>query len=146
MKKSIFILICLLGQSLIFAKDYKCTFVYKVATSSGEGKCSEGTDPIVQIDFENKTISFPDFVFTESKTIPEYTVTTVEMNARSDNSIEVKKDNFEINQDGKKIIGKKLYGIVRGDELELEVVLKVGKMPFNLKVNYITETTGTDPK
>lgn len=38
-----------------------------------------------------------------------------------------------------KITGKKLYGIVKADELELEVILKVGKMPFNLKINYFTE-------
>lgn len=146
MKKTIFILICLMGQSFIFAKDYKCTFVYKVATSSGIGKCTEGTDPIVKIDYENNKITFPDFVFTDTKTIPEYTVSDVEMNKKSDGVIEIRKDSFELIQAGKKITGKKLYGTVNADELELEVILKVGKMPFNLKVTYFTETMGTDPK
>jgi len=126
-------------QAFLFAKDYRCSFVYKVATSSGIGNCSEGTDPIVSIDFENKKIRFPDFVFTETKTIPEYSVDEIEIKTNSDGSIEIKKDKFEVNQDGKTITGKKLYGTVKGDELELEVVLKVGKMPFNLKVKYFTE-------
>jgi len=129
----------LLIQTFIFAKDYRCCFVYKVAGTSGTGKCTEGTDPIVKIDFENKEITFPDFVFTESKTIPEYTVTGVEMIAGTNGTFEIQKDKFEINKGGKTITGKKLYGTVKGDELDLEVILKVGKMPFNLNVKYFTE-------
>ncbi len=140
MKKRLLLsFVFILIQFVVFAEDYRCSFVYRVATTSGEGMCSEGTDPIVKIDFENNKISFPDFVFTESKTIPEYTVTEVEITEKSDGIIEVRKDSFEINEDGKNINGKKIIGIIKGDDLELEVVLKVGKMPFNLKVRYFTE-------
>jgi len=140
MKKRLLLsFVFILIQFVVFAEDYRCSFVYRVATTSGEGNCSEGTDPIVKIDFENKKISFPDFVFTESKTIPEYTVTEVEITEKSDGIIEVRKDSFEINENGKNINGKKISGIIKGDDLELEVVLKVGKMPFNLKVRYFTE-------
>jgi len=140
MKKRLLLsFVFLLIQVFVFAKDYNCTFVYKVAGTSGTGKCSEGIDPVVKIDFEKKEITFPDFVFTESKTIPEYSVDEIEIKTNSDGSIEIQKDKFEVNQDGKTITGKKLYGIVKGDDLELEVVLKVGKMPFNLKVKYFTE-------
>lgn len=124
---------------MVSAKDFKCSFTYKIAASSGTGKCSDGKEPVVKIDFSNNKITFPDFVFTETKTIPEYIVQNVEIKTKSNGIIEIKKDFFEIYSKGKKITGKKLYGTLKDDELELEVVLKVGKMPFSIKVKYISE-------
>lgn len=138
-KRFLLSLMLLLCTVLLSAKDFRCTFVYKVAFTSGTGKCSEGKEPVVSVDFEHNRISFPDFVFTEERTIPEYTVTEIEMTEKSDGTIELSKGSFEVSQDGKSITGKKLYGTIRGDMLELEVILKVGAMPFNMKIDYASE-------
>ena len=118
------------------AKEYECTFTYSMTVASGKGSSGENVTPVVKVDFENRSVTLPPFVFTESKTIMSFTIDDVAFTEESDGTITFYRKSFECNSGVLPLKGSDLKGTISNDKLTLTVKYKAGKMPFSLSLKY----------
>lgn len=131
--KRFFLSLCLLIlSSLTFARDYQCSFTYKVAGKTGTGSSAQEVIPVVTVNSENKTVTLPDFIFSSARTIKSFTIIGVDFY----NETEFSASHFETVMDSKKITVKNLKGSVQNDILKMTLSLKIGKMPFFIFLEY----------
>ncbi|MCR5698331.1 MAG: calycin-like domain-containing protein [Treponemataceae bacterium] len=120
--------------------DYDVTFKYSMTVKSGEGYAGEGIEPVISIEQKENglfDITLPQFFFTDTKKIGQFTIADVEGAADENGNILFALKDATSTDGNYDIIIYWLKGTVSEEKkLDLKVQMKVGKMPFKMTVCY----------